>query len=124
NGGARSCARFQGFMGVCGILERKALIDLNAHLSRSHYLEQLVRGSFKLFSSRDVVEEEWARQKQRTFLRQEYGCNRVDWTGRLSERHHQATRSLHALVEFARAGSIAGAADRLFRPVRVVSKIR
>jgi hypothetical protein len=28
-------------------LERKALIDVNAHLSRSHHLEQLVRGSFK-----------------------------------------------------------------------------
>jgi hypothetical protein len=34
-------------VGVCSILERKALIDVNAHLSRSHHLEQLVRGSFE-----------------------------------------------------------------------------
>src|SRR5438309_9948290 len=70
DGGAGGGARFQGLVGVSGILERKALIDVNAHLSRSHHTEQLVSGSFKLFSSRDVVEEDWARQKQRTLLRQ------------------------------------------------------
>ena len=35
------------FWGVCSILERKALIDVNAHLSRSHDLERLARGSFE-----------------------------------------------------------------------------
>src|SRR5437660_8451070 len=70
DGGAGGGARFQGLVGVSGILERKALIDVNAHLSRSHHAEQLVSGSFKLFSSRDVVEEDWARQKQRALLRQ------------------------------------------------------
>jgi hypothetical protein len=33
-GGAGGGARFQGFVGVSGILERKTLIDVNAHLSR------------------------------------------------------------------------------------------
>src|ERR1700728_235030 len=66
DGGARGGARFQGLVGVCSILERKALIDVNAHLSRSHHLEQLVRGSFKRIASLYVVEEDWARQKQRT----------------------------------------------------------
>ena len=42
--GARGGARFQCLVGVSGILGRKALIDLNAHLSRSHHIEQLVRG--------------------------------------------------------------------------------
>src|SRR5437588_11015215 len=70
NGGAGGGARFQGPVGVSGILERKALIDLNAHLSRSHHIEQLVSGSFKLFSSRDVVEEQRPCQKERTLLRQ------------------------------------------------------
>jgi len=44
-------ARFQCLVGVCSILERKALIDVNTHLSRSHHLEQLVRGSFKQVAS-------------------------------------------------------------------------
>src|SRR5207302_3978424 len=70
NGGARGGARFQGLVRVCSVLECEALIDVNAHLSRSHHIEQLVSGSFKLFSSRDIVEEDWARQKQRTLLRQ------------------------------------------------------
>ena len=35
-------------MGVSGILERKALIDVDAHLPGRHHLEQLVSGSFKL----------------------------------------------------------------------------
>jgi hypothetical protein len=30
--GARGGPRFQGFVGVSGILERKTLIDVNAHL--------------------------------------------------------------------------------------------
>jgi hypothetical protein len=38
-------------VGVSGILERKTLIDVNPHLSRSHHLEQLVRGSFKQVAS-------------------------------------------------------------------------
>src|SRR5437868_15112505 len=70
NGGAGGGARFQGLVGVSRILERKALIDLNAHLSRSHHIEQLVSGSFKLFSSRDVVEEQRPCEKERTLLRQ------------------------------------------------------
>jgi hypothetical protein len=57
-GGAGGGARFQGFVGVSGILERKTLIDVNAHLPRSDHIEQLVSGGFKLFSSLDVVEEE------------------------------------------------------------------
>ena len=52
------------------MLERKALVDVNAHLSRSHHIEQLVSGSFKLFSSRDVVEEQRPCQKERTLLRE------------------------------------------------------
>src|ERR1051326_6170534 len=40
NGGAGGGARFQGLVRVSGILERKALIDLNAHLSRGHHIEQ------------------------------------------------------------------------------------
>ena len=75
NGGALGCARFQCLVGVCSILERKALIDVNAHLSRSHHLEQLVRGSFERIASLYVVEEEWARQKQRPLLRQQNGRN-------------------------------------------------
>src|SRR5437762_4066569 len=70
NGGARGCARFQCLVGVCSILERKALIDVNAHLSRSHHIEQLVSGSFERIASLYVVEQDWARQKERTLLRQ------------------------------------------------------
>jgi hypothetical protein len=33
------------FWASAASLMRKALIDVNAHLSRSHHLEQLVRGS-------------------------------------------------------------------------------
>jgi hypothetical protein len=68
-------ARFQCLVGVCSILERIALMDVNAHLSRSHHLEQLVRGSFERTASLYVVEEEWARQKQRPLLRQQNGRN-------------------------------------------------
>ena len=75
DGGARGCARFQCLVGVGSILEGKALIDVNAHLSRSHHLEQLVRGSFERIASLYVVEEEWARQKQRPLLRQQNGRN-------------------------------------------------
>src|SRR5213082_2719299 len=53
---ARGGARFQCLVGVCSILERKALIDVNAHLSRGHHLEQLVRGSFERIASLYVVE--------------------------------------------------------------------
>jgi len=74
DGGARGCARFQCLVGVCTILERKALIDVNAHLPKPP-LEQLVRGSFERIASLYVVEEEWARQKQRTLLRQQNGRN-------------------------------------------------
>src|SRR5580704_17944670 len=81
DGGARGCARFQCLVGVCSILERKALIDVNAHLSRSHHLEQLVRGSFERIASLYVVEEDWARQKQRTLLRQQNGRNGIDGKG-------------------------------------------
>src|ERR1700720_1971761 len=93
NGGARGCARFQCLVGVCSILERKALIDVNAHLSRSHHLEQLLSGSFKRIASLYVVEEDWARQKQRTLLRQQNGRNGIDGTGGLAERHHQSAWS-------------------------------
>src|SRR5262249_16919822 len=70
NDGAGGGARFQGRVSVSGILERKALIDLNAHLSRSHHSEQLVGGGFKLLSARDVVEERRPGQEERTLLRQ------------------------------------------------------
>jgi len=56
-------ARFQCLLGVCSILERKVLIDVNANLSRSHDLEQLARGSFERIASLDVVEEDGARRK-------------------------------------------------------------
>ena len=81
DGGAGGGARFQGLVGVSGILERKALIDVNPHLSRSHDLEQLVRGSFERIASLYVVEEDWARQKQRTLLRRQNGRNGIDGTG-------------------------------------------
>src|ERR1700676_567247 len=93
NGGARGCARFQGLVGLSGILERKALIDVNTRLSRSHHIEQLLSGSFKRIASLYVVEEDWARQKQRTLLRQQNGRNGIDGTGGLPERHHQSARS-------------------------------
>src|SRR4029077_13718082 len=93
NGGARGCARFQCLVGVRSILERKALIDVNAHLSRSHHLEQLFSGSLKRIASLYVVEEDWARQKQRTLLRQQNGRNGIDGTGGLPERHHQSARA-------------------------------
>jgi hypothetical protein len=67
-------------VGVSGILERKTLIDVDAHLSRSHHREQLVRGSFERIAARYVVEETWARQKQRTLLRQQKGRNGLDGT--------------------------------------------
>jgi hypothetical protein len=51
DGGAGGGARFQALVGVSGILERKTLIDVNAHLPQSHHLEQLVRGSFKQVAS-------------------------------------------------------------------------
>ena len=63
NGGARGGARFQCLVGVCSVLERKALIDVNAHLSRSHDLEQLARGSFERIASLDGAEGDGARQK-------------------------------------------------------------
>jgi hypothetical protein len=50
----------------CGRLqhpERKALIDVNAHLSPSHDLGQLARGSFERIASLDVAEEDGVRQK-------------------------------------------------------------
>ena len=75
DGGTGRGARFQQLVGVCSILERKALIDVNAHLSRSHHLEQLVRGSFERIASLYAVEEEWARQKERFLLRQQNGRN-------------------------------------------------
>ena len=81
DGGARGGARFQRLVGVNGILERKTLIDVNAHLSRSHHLEQFLSGSFKRIASLYVVEEDWARQKQRTLLRQQNGRNGIDGTG-------------------------------------------
>jgi hypothetical protein len=45
-------------VGASGILERKSLIDVNAHLSRSHHIEQLVSEGLKLFSLRHAVEVE------------------------------------------------------------------
>src|ERR1700730_9016653 len=86
-------ARFQCLVGVCSILERKALIDVNAHLSRRHHLEQLVRGSIERIASLYVVEEDRARQKQRALLRQQNGRNGIDGTGGLPERNHQSARS-------------------------------
>src|ERR1700731_2186792 len=86
-------ARFQCLVGVSRILERKALIDVNAHLSRSHHLEQLIRGSFERIASLYEMEEEWARQKQRTLLRQQNGRHGIDGTGGLPERHHQSAWS-------------------------------
>jgi hypothetical protein len=50
-------------LGVCSILDRKVLIDVNANLSRSDDLEQLARGSFERIASLDVVEEDGARRK-------------------------------------------------------------
>src|SRR5512135_3158759 len=58
DGGAGGGARFQCLVGISSILERIALIDVYAHLPRSHHIEQLVSGSLKLFSSCDVVEEQ------------------------------------------------------------------
>jgi hypothetical protein len=68
-------ARFQCLVGVCSVLERKSLVDANAHLPRGAHLEQLVRGGFECIVSLRVAEEEWARQKQRALLRQQNGCN-------------------------------------------------
>src|ERR1700756_3625057 len=44
NGGAGGGARFQCLVGVCSVLERKALIDVNAHLSRSDQMPAMQRG--------------------------------------------------------------------------------
>ena len=61
--GARG-ARFQCLVGVSDILERKALIDLNAHLSRSHHIEQLVRGlgTKRFLHLRSTIEAHLSRQ--------------------------------------------------------------
>jgi hypothetical protein len=54
------------FVGVCDILQRKTLIDVESHVSRSHGLEQLLRASFERIAARYEVEADWARQKLRT----------------------------------------------------------
>jgi len=66
--------------GVRSILERKALIDVDAHLSRSHHLEQLVRASFERIASLDVVEENGRVRNSEPFC-DSSTAQRIDGTG-------------------------------------------
>jgi len=70
----------------------------SCRFSRRHHLEQLVRGSFERIASLYVVEEDWARQKQRTLLRQQNRRNGIDGTGGLPERDHQSLRVVSGAV--------------------------
>jgi len=48
DGAAGGDARFHCPVGISGILEDKALIDIDTHLPGRHHLEQPVSGNFKL----------------------------------------------------------------------------
>src|SRR3954447_9654384 len=76
-------------MGVCGVLEREALLDLDLHLTAANHVEQLRCRLLELLPGRDIMEQGRTRQIERALLRQEERGQRVDRPRSIAEADHK-----------------------------------
>src|SRR5437764_2799651 len=91
-------------MGVRGVLEREALLNLDLHLTAANHVEQLGCRLLELLPGRDIMVQGWTRQIERALLRQEERGQGFHGSRRIAEADHEPAH-LEAIERLEESGA-------------------